>query len=176
MEGLPGRRVSGTTAEYWKCAEFLHHEADLLDNRQLDEWFNLLAPDLDYRIPVRFTVDHGASVGPFSSSGFHLLANWRSMKARIDRLRSDAAWSEHPPTRTRRLLTNIQVYATGQDGEFAVSSNFLFYRARAEGEAALLCGTRYDVLRAEDGALRLARRTVFLDQVSLPVECISIPL
>jgi 3-phenylpropionate/cinnamic acid dioxygenase small subunit len=172
----PRQRFTGTSPAYWRCVEFLHLEADLLDNKEFQAWLRLLDADIDYRIPVRFTTDHGSTLSPFSDTGFHLIGGWGSLKARLERLCTDAAWSEHPPTRTRRLVTNVQVEAGDDEGEFRVRSSFLFYRARGDADPAILCGTRNDILREHSGELRLFKRTVLLDQVALPVEAISTPL
>ena len=53
--------------------------------------------------------------------------------------------------------------------ELKVYSNFLVYRTRAESEQDLYVGARQDILRRVDGAWKIARRKLVLDQnVLLP--------
>ena len=65
--------------------DFLVMEAALLDAGRLREWFGLLTPDIDYRIPVRITRARGSGVSEFSDSSFHVQEDSASLRARIDR-------------------------------------------------------------------------------------------
>ena len=74
------------------------------------------------------------------------------------------AWAEDPPSRTRHIISNIEVEPGGTSSELNVLSNFLTYRNRAETEQDFYVGARRDVLRRVDDALRIARRRIILDQ------------
>ena len=92
----------------------------------------------------------------------------RMLGMRVQRLSVGRAWAEDPPSRTRRLITNVQVTAlqtTDSDGEeLTVASNFQLYRTRLNSEEDCWIGRREDVLRREAGGLKLARRHIFLEQ------------
>jgi 3-phenylpropionate/cinnamic acid dioxygenase small subunit len=79
------------------------------------------------------------------------------------------AWGEDPPSRTRHIISNVEVEPGDTASELKVYSNFLVYRTRAETEQDLYVGARHDILRRVDGAWKIARRKLLLDQnVLLP--------
>jgi 3-phenylpropionate/cinnamic acid dioxygenase small subunit len=51
------------------------------------------------------------------------------------------AWAEDPPSRTRHLITNIEVETGSTDAEILVYSNFLVYRSRGETEQDFFVGS-----------------------------------
>lgn len=156
------------------CARFLYHEAELLDDRRLRDWFNLLTVDIDYRIPTRVTRERAATRPEFSAASFHMIEDYGSLKTRVARLETEYAWAEDPPTRTRRIVSNVRVGESAGDEEFNVKSNFLLFRAKSDAAPTLLAGERHDVLRRIEGTLRLARRMVLLDHTVLPMENLAI--
>jgi 3-phenylpropionate/cinnamic acid dioxygenase small subunit len=79
------------------------------------------------------------------------------------------AWAEDPPSRTRHIITNIEVEPGDAASELTVYSNFVVYRTRAETEQDFYIGARQDILRAVDGGWKIAHRKLVLDQnVLLP--------
>jgi 3-phenylpropionate/cinnamic acid dioxygenase small subunit len=158
---------------YLECTRFLNREAELLDNRQFREWLGLLAADIDYRVPVRITPDRQSGVSPFSNDAFHMVEDWGSLKTRVARFETDYAWSEDPPSRTRRFVSNVRVDASRPD-EVEVKSNLLLYRARGDAPAELICGERHDVLRQVEGQWKIAKRLVLLDHTSLPTQNLAV--
>jgi biphenyl 2,3-dioxygenase beta subunit len=78
-----------------------------------------------------------------------------------------------PPSRTRHLISNIRMKR--DDGvEVEVQSNFMVYRTRMEKDEDLFVGMRKDILRRVDGELKIARRTILLDQAVLAAKNISV--
>lgn len=155
-------RVPSGSEEYWRCVDFLVDEAEALDENRLDDWLAMLHPEIDYRAPIRVTRERTKGPG-FSEQGFHFFENHDSLLTRIDRLATDYAWAEDPPSRTRRFVSNFRV-ASLEGGDLRVRSNLLVYRERLdETHQQLLVGEREDDLREVDGELRLVRRLVLLD-------------
>jgi 3-phenylpropionate/cinnamic acid dioxygenase small subunit len=74
------------------------------------------------------------------------------------------AWAEDPPSRTRHLVTNVQVRRRSASDEFDVTSSFLLYRTRLETDLNLFAGRREDMLRKTGEGWRIARRKILLDQ------------
>jgi 3-phenylpropionate/cinnamic acid dioxygenase small subunit len=157
--------------------EFLYLEAELLDERKLREWLELLTDDMRYWMPIRHntlerpqeTVDELAKPG----DGFYFDDDKKSLTLRVERFYSKSAWSELPPSRTRHMITNIRIKRV--DGaELEVVSNFLVYRTRLETDKDMFVGARQDVLRRAGGSFLLARRTILLDQAVLDAKNISI--
>lgn len=154
---------------YFKCMDFLYNEADLLDNNRYRDWFDLLAEDIDYRIPVRTTRGRLEEL-EFSEDAFFMKEDHESMRARIDRLETDYDWSENPPSRTRRFISNLKVDEE-TDTEFSVRTNLMLYRTRGDKTSYdLLTCERQDTLREGADGWQLAERLVLLDQTVLGME------
>lgn len=162
-----------TTRE--ECVEFLNREAEMLDDRRLGEWLDLLTEDIEYVAPRRVTVE-ADSDREFSERSFHFQEDWASLRTRVERFETEYAWSEDPPSRTRRLVSNVRVDPAGQDGaEIPVKSNFLLYRTRGNSpEAHVVAGEHHDILRRVDGELRLSSRRILLDTTILDMGNLSI--
>jgi 3-phenylpropionate/cinnamic acid dioxygenase small subunit len=159
-----------------ECTQFLYREATLLDRRQLHDWLKLISADIDYRVPVRTTRERKDGDG-FSTRAFFLEEDYGSLTLRIAKLDSDFAWAENPPTRTRRLVTNIQVEqaaAGAQAQEYNVVSNLALYCFRGESATPIvLTGERRDVLQRVNGEWQLKKRLVLLDTTVLGLESLS---
>lgn len=169
--------MSGDTehARRSSCEEFLYHEAHLLDDRRVSEWFDLVTEDIDYRVPVRTTRERSAE-DEFSDQSYHLKEDHESLRVRIERLENDFAWSENPPSRNRRFVSNVTVLGV-DDAEIDVRCNLLVYRSHEdETSPDLLSAERRDTLRRTDDGLRLAARSVLLDHTVLPTNSLSIIL
>lgn len=150
------------------CTDFLYREAQLLDENQNSTWFETcVSKELDYRIPVRTTRERAAGVSEFASDSFHWKEGFYGMQMRVKRLATEHAWAEDPPSRTRRLVTNIRVRERA-DGEAEVRSYLQLYRSQWDTtDFDLIVGERQDVLRIENGEWRLLRRLVLLDHTTL---------
>jgi 3-phenylpropionate/cinnamic acid dioxygenase small subunit len=157
---------------------FLYWEAALLDRGEFRTWFDLLADDLRYVMPVRSNLSRPEEFDP--SGDWRGAAFFDETKAsihqRLRRLESGQAWAELPPSRTRHLVTNVVVEDTETPGEYRVSSCFLVYRSRLERQVDLFAGTRIDRLRRRERppGFEIARRFVLLDQATLLANNLSI--
>lgn len=163
------RRVPIGSPVYNQVVEYLYDEATMLDEIRLVDWSKTLATDLIYAAPLRQTralAQHAASVVRTMQ---HFHDDYRSMMGRIMRLTgTKSAWAEDPPSRTRRLVTNIMVTETDKPDEFAVVSYLLVTRSRFNfDEYDLISGERRDLLRRSEGTFKLARREIVLDQAVL---------
>jgi len=169
-----GEPVGPADPRYADTLEFLYHEADLLDSGRFLEWLDLLTPDITYRMPARH--DRAPSEAPDPAGESQIFQDDRaSLEVRVRRLGTTSAWAESPPSRTRHFVSNVWVRTGDRPGELAVSSSVLVYRSRSNRpDFDLFSGARRDVLRRIDGALRLAQRTVWLDQTVIASRNISI--
>lgn len=160
-------RLSFGSPEYARCVDFLLDEVAALDENRLREWLAMMHPEVDYRAPIRVTRERTRGEG-FSSEGFHFLENLDSLTTRVDRLATDYAWAEDPPSRTRRFLSNFRVFAIDGSEDMQVHSNLLVYRERLdETNQQWIVGRREDDLRPLDGELKIVRRLVLLDHTIL---------
>ncbi len=168
--------------------QFLYREARLLDERRLHEWLDLLTDDVRYWMagrtnrypkiskaiaildPDRYVEDDMTREDELAI----LDEDKRSLEARVARLDTGMAWAEDPPSRTRHLISNIEVEAGDAAHEIKVYSNFVVYRSRAETEQDFYVGARRDVLRRVGGTWKIAGRKIILDQNVLLAKNVSI--
>lgn len=149
----------------FEAEEFLFAEAELLDSRRFEEWLDLLTEDIHYWMPIRRTTQAREVDLEFTKPGGMALFddNKELLTARVQRMLVGRAWAEDPPSRTRRLITNVRV---GQmdNREVTVHSNFHLYRTRLNSEEDAWLGRREDVLRRVDSGFQLAQRHIYLEQ------------
>ena len=159
---------------YSEVCEFLHREAELLDRGEFEEWLEMIADDISYRLPV--SLNRARKTKPEKSQETEIFSeNKASLVLRVRRLGTEYAWAENPPSRTRHLVTNVRVRSASKPGEVEVASYFLVYRNRSSySHADLFSGERQDLLRRVDGQWRLARRLIQLDQAVVGARNISI--
>ena len=157
--------------------QLLYREAELLDDRRYEDWLDLLTEDVRYWMPMRRNVPAEEPALEFTREGVDV--NWfdegkDTLTRRVKQIRTGVHWAEQPPSRICHLVSNVQVDGAPADGrspaEISVKSRFLIYRNRVETETDLLVGKREDVLRRVDGAWRIARRKIILDQSVLLVK------
>lgn len=165
MSGVDQLSVQERMLLKHEVEEFLFMEAELLDSRRFDDWLSVLTEDIHYWMPIRRTTTAREVEREFTKPGGMAFFDddLDYLKMRVDRLRVGRAWAEDPPSRTRRLITNIRVTAI-EGEEVAVGCNFKLYRTRLNSEEDSWIGRREDTLRRVDGQFKLARRHIFLEQ------------
>jgi 3-phenylpropionate/cinnamic acid dioxygenase small subunit len=157
--------------------EFLYHEAELLDDRKLREWLDLLTDDIRYWMPIR----HNPLTRPQDvteelakpGEAYYFDDDKQSLRIRVERVFAKNAWAEMPPSRTRHFISNVRV-KRDNGAEAEVHSNFLVYRTRMEADQDIFAGARHDLLRRIAGGFKIAQRTIILDQAVLSAKNISI--
>ncbi len=97
----------------------IEREARLLDQLRYDDWLKMYAPECVYWVPS--TPNAGDPRREISV----MFDDRRRLEDRIYRLRTGFAWSQAPASRTVRLITNVEVFATASDGVRMLRSNFL---------------------------------------------------
>lgn len=155
-----------------RVERFLYDEAALLDAREQKEWLELLDEDIAYKAPLRITREHVND--SFSRSSYYYNEDIGSLRARIERFESEYAWSERPPSRTRRFVTNVRAEER-DDGWIDAKSNLLLYYSQGDDESyTFLAGRREDVLRPDGDTFRLQERTIYLDHAVPDIDKISV--
>lgn len=161
--------------------QFYYAEAELLDQHRYLQWVDLFADDVHYWVPTRQTKTNrerdtevaGPDEVSFIDDGkFYLVGRAR-------RYSSGVSWSEEPPSRTRRLITNVRITVDPASEELTVASNFYVYRSRLERHQDWFVGERIDVLRRADIARTgypfvIASRKIVLEQTTLLSPSLSI--
>ena len=92
----------------------------------------------------------------------------------LERLVGQHAWTEDPPSRTRRFVTNIWV-SEGGEGTLDVVSYLLLFRSRLDVRPPdLVSAERADVLRRTPGGLRLRSRRISVDEAVLRTQNLAV--
>jgi 3-phenylpropionate/cinnamic acid dioxygenase small subunit len=162
------RRVPIGSTLYNRLLEAYYDEAAMLDELRFVDWTNWLAKDLRYTAPQRMTrllAEHDESI---DRTVMHFDENYQTIMARVKRLRGNSAFAEDPPSRTRRLVTNIRVETTEIENEYGVRGYFLLSRSRFEKSLlTVMSGERRDRVRDLGERFELVSRETILDQAVL---------
>jgi 3-phenylpropionate/cinnamic acid dioxygenase small subunit len=133
---------------------FLYREARFADEHRYDEWLALWdegevlywvpcnADDVDPARHISITYD-----------------NRSGLEQRIFRFKSPASHSQHPKSRMRRMLSNVEVEHA--EGDIRVGANFTLVEARP-GRQTMLAGRCEYVLRNDRGNLKIRQKKVLL--------------
>lgn len=153
---------------------FYRREARLLDAERFDDWYDLLADDLFYWMPLtenRFRRDARPTYDPNAMAFFD--ERKADIAVRIGRLKSNLVWTEDPPTRHSYIVGNVEAFEASIPGEYEVHSTFLQYRNRSEHDDALLAGRRRDLIRSAGDGFQIVRRLILLPQSILLTKNLS---
>lgn len=163
-------------ARLLQIQRFYNTEARLLDEERYAEWYDLLADDLFYWMPLRESRFRREAGPEFSPDHMALFDDRKAdIAMRIGRLNSNLAWSEDPPTRHVYLVGNVEAFETGAGDAFEVHSTFLQYRNRGDHDESTLVGRRRDLLRIDTaGAIKISRRLILLQQSVLLTKNLSV--
>jgi ethylbenzene dioxygenase beta subunit len=157
-----------------RIERFYRLEARLLDEERYDEWYELLADDLFYWMPLRENRFRRDGRAPFDPEAMALFDECKAdIAIRIGRLKSNLVWTEDPPTRHVYIVTGVEAFETRVQGEYEVHSTFVQYRNRSEHDEVTLCGRRRDLLRAVGEGFQVVHRMILLPQSVLLAKNLS---
>jgi p-cumate 2,3-dioxygenase beta subunit len=139
--------------------DFLYHEAALLDAWRLDEWLSLLTGDATYRVP-----SNDAPQADPASALFTIADDMHRLRGRVTRLKDPHAHAEFPPSRTRRLISNVRIV---QQDPLLAEANFIVHRFRANESVRQYVGRYRYGLVVQDGSLKIRSREAILDAMEL---------
>lgn len=157
-----------------ELTQVLHHEAQLLDDGRYEDWLALLDPAIHYVAPVP-TDELGAPRPADGTPVLHLFDDrLEQLRLRVAKIRTGLPQTEHPPSRTVRLIGTVLVDPELAAGEHCVRSAFVLYRHRRQRQVELLAGHRNDRWRLGPLGWRLARREVHFAANVLPTKSLSL--
>jgi 3-phenylpropionate/cinnamic acid dioxygenase small subunit len=122
----------------------LEREARLLDQLRYEDWLKMYAAECIYWVPS--TPDGGDPRREISV----MFDDRRRLEDRVYRLRTGFAWSQAPASRTVRMISNVEVFATTSDDTRMLRSNFLISEFWGDETRVLTGWAGHRVLR--DGA------------------------
>ncbi|MEH1017714.1 aromatic-ring-hydroxylating dioxygenase subunit beta [Micromonospora sp. CPCC 206060] len=111
-------------ADLHQATWFLTQEARLIDEGRFNDWLELFSDDCLYWVPVT------AGGGQPRSEVSHAFDDRRRLTDRVYWLRTGLAYSQIPASRTRRLITNVEVL-DDSGGARLIRSNFIVNEFRA---------------------------------------------
>lgn len=140
----------------------LYQEARFMDEHRYDDWLQMWTDDAMYWVPCnRDDIDPTKSVSI-------ILDDYQGLKLRIERLKSGAAYGQEPPSKMRRVVSNVEL-DRGENGEISVFSNFNLTELR-RGRQATFAGRTTHKFRKFDGGLKIAYKKVALVNNDEPID------
>jgi len=133
----------------------LEREARLLDQLRYEDWLALFARECIYWVPAT------PNAGDPRREVAVMFDDRRRLEDRIYRLRTGFAWSQAPASRTVRLITNVEVFATEQVATRMVRANFLISEFWGD-ETRLLSGWSGHRFVERDGRWEIEAKQVNL--------------
>ena len=96
-----------------ELSEFLHYEADLLDEHRYEEWLDLMAEDVRYTMPLRLNVSHDRVASHAVTEAGREVC-WfdegkDTLRKRVEQIRTGVHWAEEPFSRVSHLVANIRI-------------------------------------------------------------------
>jgi p-cumate 2,3-dioxygenase beta subunit len=140
--------------------DLFYEEAALLDEWRLQEWLDLLTEDATYEVPSTDMPE-----GDSRTTLFIIADNIERIRSRVHQLLGKSAWAENPPSRTRRLISNVRIREVEGD-TIRVTANFVVYRMRFELMDTYVGRYEYTLVR-RDGVLKIRQRRAILDLEAL---------
>jgi 3-phenylpropionate/cinnamic acid dioxygenase small subunit len=141
--------LSGNLQLRAEVQDFLYYEAKLLDEGEFDRWLELFTEDVEYVVTSATLSGGGDTIKLFDDDK-------TTLTLRVQRLRTNFAWAEDPPSKTVRVVSNV-LTEIGQ-GVIKVYSNLVIYKAREGVDVERVIARRKDELVREGGRLRIRRR------------------
>ena len=121
---------------------FLFLEARLLDSSHFDAWFDLFSATCVYWIPLN------PSGGDPRHEISIIFDDNRRLGDRVARLSLESAHSQHPPSRTRRILGNVEAWP--REAGVRAYANFVLHESRREITSAYAGWIDYLLVKHED--------------------------
>lgn len=152
---------------------FYRKEGLLLQRGRYQEWLQLFSLDTTYRMATVSVVDAAEDMVSREGELAYFDDDYETLSLRVQRLATQKAWTEIPPSRTRYFVQVQSVELDSADSVLA-ESNFLVVQRRRLTEENLFAGGRRDRLVRQDGSWRIASRLVDPDQAVLQAKNLAV--
>lgn len=136
--------------------DFVYHEARLIDEKRLDEWYELFTDDARYWMPLT----RGQPDGETHTSLFY--EDKLLLRVRIERLRSPNAFSQQPPSFCQHVLQQPAVEeADAAANRYVVRTPFMYAESQLDRQL-ILAGVSWHHLVYVHGVLRMRLKKIEL--------------
>ncbi len=140
-----------------QARQLVEREARLLDQHLYEDWLAMFAPECIYWVPG--TPERGDPRREITIT----FDDRRRLEDRVYRLRTGYAWSQAPASRTVRLVTNVEVFATAEPNVRMVRSNFLISEFWGDETRSLTGWSGYRLARVGERWLIVAKQVNLID-------------
>ena len=82
---------------------------------------------------------------------------------RVMRAYKPNSWTDVPPVRTRRFISNVEVQPCEEADSYKCYSNIMISYSRHRDDNHIYTAQRCDLLRVVDGCFKIAKRDVLID-------------
>ena len=145
--------------------QFIYREARLQDDLDYDAWEGLWTDDAIYWVPA-----NSDDADPEREMSI-IYDNRARIATRIKQLKTGKRHSQTPPSRLRRLVSNVEL-VEGDSDELCAAANFLVYESRERGVTLWAGRSEYRLRRGEDG-LSMAAKKVCLVNNDRPLNTLA---
>ncbi len=173
-------RAVGSVDVVQELTQLLYREAEQLDTGRYEDWLALLADEVRYVAPIAQDLDPYAEPERANEPAearhelTYLYESRGSLMLRVAKIRTGLQQTENPPSRTVRMISNVQVEAIAGSDDHAVRSAFLLYRQRRQRQVEILAGHRRDRWIPMPEGWRLRDREIRFAANVLPTKSLSL--
>lgn len=136
--------------------QFIYREARLADEGRYDDWEALWTDDAVYWVPA-----NGDDTDPATQMSI-IYDNRSRIRTRIKQLRTGKRHAQSPPSRLRRIVSNVELLGTDH-GDVAAGANFVIYESRDRGVTLWAGRSEYRLRRNEEGWRMAGKKVVLVD-------------
>jgi benzoate/toluate 1,2-dioxygenase subunit beta len=137
-----------------EAEDILYVEARLLDERRYEQWLGMFSADAIYWVPA-----NGDGVDPKREVAI-IYDDMARLSGRIARLTSGGAHAQSPPSKTRRVVSNVQIEESAENAA-TVLCTFIMYELRHSKER-IFAGRGEYRMRFDDGRWKIAGKKAVL--------------
>jgi 3-phenylpropionate/cinnamic acid dioxygenase small subunit len=134
--------------------DILFREARILDERRYREWLEMFGETSTYWMPC-----NGEGNDPTREISL-IFDDRTKLNDRINRLESGVAHAQSPPSKTKRLISNVEI-ENAEDNAATVLSGFILYELR-RGKERIFAGSYEHRLQFVDNKWKIASKKVVL--------------
>lgn len=136
--------------------EFVYHEASLLDEKRLEEWYNLFTEDGLYWMPLtRDQADGRTQTSLFYEDRLLL-------KVRIERLNRPNAFSQGEPSWCQHVLQAPHIESRDEaSGTYVLRTPFMYLEVQRDDQQ-VYAGVVWHHLQRHEGRLRMQMKKIDL--------------
>lgn len=153
------------SVRFVEAAQFLWHEADLLDRKAYREWLQLWTPQAKYIVPIE------RDAQDFENALNYVYDDRGLREKRVERLLSGYAPSENPATRTVRTVSRFRILSE-EDDSIELSSALMLVAYRRQAQRVMAADVTHKLVRTACG-LRIGGKIVRLIDSDEPLTAIG---